>query len=76
LIYLNVKIVLYTGKLLDGTVFDSNTNRDSPFKFTIGKGHVIKGWDLGKANVDISNINWIKIRGNKICINFFIILII
>jgi len=75
LVYFNVKIVLYTGKLLDGTVFDSNTNRESPFKFTIGKGHVIKGWDLGKANVDISNINWIKIR-EKICIKNIIILII
>lgn len=43
--------VLYTGKLLDGTVFDSNTNRDSPFSFTIGKGQVIKGWDLGVATM-------------------------
>ncbi|KAL4438419.1 hypothetical protein ABPG74_009458 [Tetrahymena malaccensis] len=43
--------VLYTGKLLDGTVFDSNTNRDDPFSFTIGKGQVIKGWDLGVATM-------------------------
>lgn len=30
--------VLYTGKLLDGTVFDSSTDKENPFSFTIGKG--------------------------------------
>lgn len=28
----------YTGKLLDGTVFDSSVDRGTPFKFTLGKG--------------------------------------
>lgn len=42
---------MYTGKLLDGTVFDSTTNREEPFSFTIGKGQVIKGWDLGVATM-------------------------
>jgi len=50
-------VVLYTGKLLDGTVFDSNTNRDSPFSFTIGKGQVIKGWDLGNLRIIINSMN-------------------
>ena len=36
---------LYRGTLQDGQEFDSNQNRDSPFKFTLGKGMVIKGWD-------------------------------
>ena len=37
----------YTGKLLDGKVFDSSVTRGQPFKFTIGVGQVIKCWDEG-----------------------------
>jgi len=35
----------YTGKLLDGTVFDSSLRR-GVFRFTVGAGEVIEGWDL------------------------------
>ena len=44
----NVK-VHYTGRLLDGTVFDSSVERDEPFEFTLGVGQVIPGWDEGIA---------------------------
>lgn len=45
--------VLYTGTLLDGTVFDSNQNADSPFKFNIGAAQVIPGWDKMVAGMKI-----------------------
>lgn len=43
----------YSGKLLDGTPFDSNVDPKfghvSPFTFKLGSGQVIKGWDEGIA---------------------------
>ncbi len=36
--------VRYTGKLTDGTVFDSNQDGD-PLQFELGKGQVISGFE-------------------------------
>jgi FK506-binding protein 2 len=41
----------YTGKLEDGTEFDSSIPRGQPLTFTLGSGQVIKGWDQGLLNM-------------------------
>jgi FKBP-type peptidyl-prolyl cis-trans isomerase FkpA len=45
----------YTGKLLDGTVFDSSVERGTPFSFTIGRGQVIRGWDEGFSKLNVGS---------------------
>lgn len=40
-------LVHYTGKLQDGTVFDSSVSRGVPFSFTLGENRVIAGWEQG-----------------------------
>lgn len=39
--------VHYTGRLENGTIFDSSMTRGQPFTFTIDASQVIKGWDEG-----------------------------
>lgn len=41
----------YTGKLTDGTQFDSSLERNEPFEFDLGKGSVIKAFDMGVASM-------------------------
>jgi peptidylprolyl isomerase len=39
--------VHYTGRLANGTKFDSSVDRQQPYQFPIGIGMVVKGWDEG-----------------------------
>ena len=53
--------VHYEGKLTDGTVFDASRPRGQPFSFTLGRGQVIKGWDLGVEGMAIGEIRRLTI---------------
>ncbi|KAH1186763.1 peptidyl-prolyl cis-trans isomerase FKBP4 [Mauremys mutica] len=48
--------VHYTGWLLDGTKFDSSLDRKDKFSFDLGKGEVIKAWDIAVATMKIGEI--------------------
>nr|WP_239481734.1 FKBP-type peptidyl-prolyl cis-trans isomerase [Parasutterella secunda] len=45
--------VHYTGKLTDGTIFDSSIPRGEPIEFELGRGMVIPGWEQGIAGMKV-----------------------
>jgi FK506-binding nuclear protein len=53
----------YIGKLKNGKVFDSNT-KGKPFSFRLGKGEVIKGWDIGLVGMQVGGERRITIPSN------------
>ena len=58
----NKVVVNYTGKLEDGSVFDSSLKPGrEPFTFTLGVGSVIKGWDLGVKGMKVGGKRKLKI---------------
>jgi FKBP-type peptidyl-prolyl cis-trans isomerase len=59
----------YTGRLEDGTIFDSNVLPEfghvEPFTFTLGAGQVIAGWDEGLAGMKIGEKKTLTIPPEK-----------
>ncbi len=53
--------VHYTGWLEDGTCFDSSRDRDVPFVFPLGAGHVIPGWDEGVQGMGVGGVRRLTI---------------
>lgn len=56
--------VHFTGTLPNGKKFDSSRDRGNPFKFTLGTGQVIRGWDEGVALLPIGTQAKITIPPN------------
>jgi peptidylprolyl isomerase len=56
--------VHYTGTLTDGSKFDSSRDRGQPFKFVIGVGQVIAGWDEGVMSMKIGGKRKLIIPAN------------
>jgi FKBP-type peptidyl-prolyl cis-trans isomerase len=54
-------VVNYTGKLTDGTVFDSSIPRGQPFEFLLGAGRVIEGWDKGVLGMKVGEVRTLTI---------------
>ncbi len=63
----------YEGRLLDGTVIESNMNSNRPFKYELGYGGVIDGWEYGlgvfnkgsKGKLLVTSNNAYGSRGRK-----------
>jgi len=53
--------VNYTGWLTNGKKFDSSVDRGEPFKFQLGGGQVIKGWDEGVAGMKVGGKRQLRI---------------
>ncbi len=58
--------VRYTGKLNNGTVFDSNNDGVKPeSSFKLGAGEVIKGWDTGLLGVNVGDVLILNIPADQ-----------
>jgi FKBP-type peptidyl-prolyl cis-trans isomerase len=57
--------VHYVGTLTDGKKFDSSRDRGQGFRFSLGKGEVIKGWDEGVAGMRIGEVCKLTIPPDK-----------
>lgn len=53
--------VHYTGKLNDGTIFDSSEGRE-PLKFKIGEGSLIRGFEDGVIGMKVDESKTVNIK--------------
>jgi FKBP-type peptidyl-prolyl cis-trans isomerase len=53
--------VHYVGKLVSGKEFDSSKGRNEPFEFGVGRGMVIKGWDVGLVGMQAGGVRQLTV---------------
>lgn len=56
--------VHYTGRLTDGTQFDSSEGRE-PLEFTVGAGQMIKGFDDGVVGMNVGDKKTLNIPAHE-----------
>ena len=61
----DVIVINYSGKLADGTEFDSSYTRGQPFVFQVGVGQVIPGWDEGLIGAKRGDKKTLTINSDK-----------
>ena len=61
----NTVKVHYTGKLHDGTVFDSSIQRNEPLEFTLGQGNMIAGFEKAVLGMEVGQSKVADIPSNE-----------
>lgn len=57
----SIVTVEYTGWLENGEMFDSSFKRPDPFRFSIGQGEVIPGWDEGVMGMKVGGKRQLRV---------------
>ena len=61
----NTVKVHYTGKLQDGTVFDSSHNRNEPIEFTLGQQNMIPGFEKAVEGMAVGDTKTANIQADE-----------
>ena len=62
----NTVKVNYTGKLEDGSIFDSSLNEGrEPLEVTVGQGQLIKGFEAGLVDMEVGETKTVEIPANE-----------
>lgn len=57
--------VHYTGKLDDGSVFDSSHQREEPLEFTLGQGQLIPGFEKAVVGMSVGDSTTVEIPSDE-----------
>jgi len=57
--------VIYTGRLADGTVFDSNADGGQPLTFVAGGGQMIPGFDAAVLGMELNEEKTVQIPADQ-----------